>query len=145
MGNCKRAMTLTLHWLLLDKLRESGQLDFSYAAFDSSSLRAVGACQNWAKRHRSRATGVQTPRPCGRERCSCQRDRDRREPQRPHATASAGRRYPTNSRHSRPAASQAQGRLRRPRRRLRLAFVADFASVASDRSSPGAAPNTAAV
>jgi transposase len=32
-----------LHGLLLDKLRESGQLDLSYAAVDSSSVRAVGA------------------------------------------------------------------------------------------------------
>lgn len=32
-----------LHALLLDKLRESGQLDLSYAAVDSSSVRAVGA------------------------------------------------------------------------------------------------------
>lgn len=32
-----------LHALLLDKLRESGQLDLSYAAADSSSVRAVGA------------------------------------------------------------------------------------------------------
>ncbi|MDN7530615.1 MULTISPECIES: transposase [Burkholderia cepacia complex] len=34
-----------LNGLLLDKLRESGQLDFSYAAVDSSSVRAVGAGQ----------------------------------------------------------------------------------------------------
>jgi hypothetical protein len=34
-----------LHGLLLDKLRESGQLDFSRAAVDSSSVRAVGAGQ----------------------------------------------------------------------------------------------------
>ncbi|KVZ41018.1 IS5/IS1182 family transposase [Burkholderia ubonensis] len=34
-----------LHALLLDKLRESGQLDFSYAAVDSSSVRAVWAGQ----------------------------------------------------------------------------------------------------
>lgn len=34
-----------LHVLLLDKLRESGQLDLSYAAVDSSSVRAVGAGQ----------------------------------------------------------------------------------------------------
>jgi transposase len=32
-----------LHALLLDKLRESRQLDLSYAAVDSSSVRAVGA------------------------------------------------------------------------------------------------------
>ena len=32
-----------LHALLLDKLRESGQLDLSYAAVDSSSVRAVEA------------------------------------------------------------------------------------------------------
>jgi transposase len=32
-----------LHGLLLDKLRESGQLDLTYAAVDSSSVRAVGA------------------------------------------------------------------------------------------------------
>jgi transposase len=32
-----------LHGMLLDKLRESGQLDLSYAAVDSSSVRAVGA------------------------------------------------------------------------------------------------------
>ena len=32
-----------LHGLLLDKLRESDQLDLSYAAVDSSSVRAVGA------------------------------------------------------------------------------------------------------
>jgi transposase len=34
-----------LHALLLERLRESGQLDFSYAAVDSSSVRAVGAGQ----------------------------------------------------------------------------------------------------
>jgi hypothetical protein len=34
-----------LHGLLLDKLRESGQIDFSYAAVDSSSVRAFGAGQ----------------------------------------------------------------------------------------------------
>ncbi len=33
------------HGLLLDKLRESGQLDFSYTAVDSSSVRADGAGQ----------------------------------------------------------------------------------------------------
>jgi transposase len=32
-----------LHALSLDKLRKSGQLDLSYAAVDSSSVRAVGA------------------------------------------------------------------------------------------------------
>jgi transposase len=32
-----------LHELLLAKLRESGQIDFSHAAVDSSSVRAVGA------------------------------------------------------------------------------------------------------
>lgn len=32
-----------LHALLLDKLRESGQLNLSYAAVDSSSVLAVGA------------------------------------------------------------------------------------------------------
>ena len=32
-----------LHDLLLDKLRAAGQLDLSYAAVDSSSVRAVGA------------------------------------------------------------------------------------------------------
>ncbi|MBJ9658114.1 IS5-like element ISRme6 family transposase [Burkholderia cenocepacia] len=32
-----------LHELLLDKLREAGQIDLSYAAVDSSSVRAVGA------------------------------------------------------------------------------------------------------
>lgn len=32
-----------LHELLLAKLREAGQLDFSHAAVDSSSVRAVGA------------------------------------------------------------------------------------------------------
>jgi transposase len=34
-----------LHRLLLDKLREYGQIDFSYAAVDSSSVRAFGAGQ----------------------------------------------------------------------------------------------------
>ncbi|BDC36800.1 hypothetical protein PTKU15_94580 (plasmid) [Paraburkholderia terrae] len=32
-----------LHTLLLDRLREAGKLDLSYAAVDSSSVRAVGA------------------------------------------------------------------------------------------------------
>ena len=32
-----------LHELLLDKLRAAGQIDLSYAAVDSSSVRAVGA------------------------------------------------------------------------------------------------------
>jgi transposase len=32
-----------LHELVLAKLRETGQLDFSYVAVDSSSVRAVGA------------------------------------------------------------------------------------------------------
>ncbi|MGF6735943.1 transposase [Paraburkholderia youngii] len=32
-----------LHALRLDRLRESGQLDLSYVAVDSSSVRAVGA------------------------------------------------------------------------------------------------------
>ena len=38
-----------LHGLLLDKLRESGQLDLSYAAVDSSSVRAVGAGEKLAR------------------------------------------------------------------------------------------------
>ena len=72
----------------------------------------LGRAKNWAKPHRSRTTRVQTPRSRRRERRSCQRDPDRREPQRCHATAAAGRRHPTDSRHSRPTASQAQGHLR---------------------------------
>jgi transposase len=39
----KAGVWYKLHGLLLDKLRESGQLDLSYAAVDSSSVRAVGA------------------------------------------------------------------------------------------------------
>lgn len=50
-----------LHALLLDKLRESGQLDLSYAAVDSSSVRAVGAGEKpgkirWIVRDQVRST-----------------------------------------------------------------------------------------
>ncbi|CAE6848948.1 IS5 family transposase ISBugl2 [Paraburkholderia nemoris] len=38
-----------LHELLLDKLREAGQIDLSYAAVDSSSVRAVGAGEKLAR------------------------------------------------------------------------------------------------
>ena len=38
-----------LHQLLLAKLREAGQLDFSRAAVDSSSVRAVGAGEKLAR------------------------------------------------------------------------------------------------
>lgn len=38
-----------LHKLLLDKLREAGQLDLSYGAVDSSSIRAVGAGEKQAR------------------------------------------------------------------------------------------------
>jgi transposase len=38
-----------LHKLLLDRLREAGQLDLSYAAVDSSSIRAVGAGEKQAR------------------------------------------------------------------------------------------------
>jgi len=38
-----------LHALLLAKLREAGQLDFSRAAVDSSSVRAVGAGEKQAR------------------------------------------------------------------------------------------------
>jgi transposase len=38
-----------LHELLLAKLREAGQLDFSRAAVDSSSVRAVGAGEKLAR------------------------------------------------------------------------------------------------
>ena len=38
-----------LHELLLDKLREAGQIDLSYAAIDSSSVRAVGAAKKLAR------------------------------------------------------------------------------------------------
>ena len=39
----KAGVWVRLHELLLAKLREAGQLDFSRAAVDSSSVRAVGA------------------------------------------------------------------------------------------------------
>jgi transposase len=107
-----------LHALLLDKLRESGQLDLSCAAVDSSSVRAVGAGQKLAEPHGSRATGLQAPRPRRRERRSGQRDPDRREPQRCHPTAAAGRRHPADSRHTRPTTAQTQGHLCRPRLRF---------------------------
>ncbi len=38
-----------LHELLLDKLRAAGQIDQSYAAVDSSSVRAVGASEKLAR------------------------------------------------------------------------------------------------
>ena len=38
-----------LHQLLLAKLREAGQLDFSRAAVDSSSVRAVGTGEKLAR------------------------------------------------------------------------------------------------
>ncbi len=38
-----------LHELLLDKLRAAGQIDLSYAAVDSSSVRAVGAGEKLAR------------------------------------------------------------------------------------------------
>ncbi|SIT47898.1 transposase [Paraburkholderia ribeironis] len=44
-----------LRALLLDKLRESGELALPYAAIDSSSVRAVGAGKNWAEPYGSRA------------------------------------------------------------------------------------------
>jgi transposase len=41
-----------LHELLLDKLREAGQIDLSHAAVDSSSVRAVGAGEKLARTQR---------------------------------------------------------------------------------------------
>ncbi|MDF3834976.1 transposase [Cupriavidus basilensis] len=38
-----------MHELLLDKLREAGQIDFSYAAVDASSVRAVGVGEKQAR------------------------------------------------------------------------------------------------
>jgi len=38
-----------LHKLLLDKLRADGQIDLSYVAVDSSSVRAVGAGEKLAR------------------------------------------------------------------------------------------------
>src|SRR5579863_6310624 len=52
-----------LHELLLAKLREAGQLDFSRAAVDSSSVRAVGAREKLARAHGSLATRFQAPHP----------------------------------------------------------------------------------
>lgn len=60
-----------LNRLLLDKLRESGQLDLSYSGVDFSSVRAVGRAKNWAEPYGSRATGSQTSRSRRRERHAC--------------------------------------------------------------------------
>lgn len=94
--------------------------------------------------HRSRTARVQTPRPRRGERRSCQRDPDRREPQRCRATAVAGRRDSVDSRHAR------ADRFASPRSSTPIVatiptrIAADFASATSDRSSPGTAPNTTA-
>jgi transposase len=46
---CKAGVWDRLHELLPDKLREAGQIDLSYAAVDSSSVRAVGAGEKLAR------------------------------------------------------------------------------------------------
>ncbi len=51
-----------LHELLLAKLREADQIDWSRAVVDSASIRAVGGGEkNWAQSHRPAQAGEQTP------------------------------------------------------------------------------------
>lgn len=51
-----------LHELLLAKLQEADQIDWSRAVVDSSSIRAVGGGgKNWAQSHRPAQAGEQTP------------------------------------------------------------------------------------
>ncbi len=133
-----------LHGLLLDKLRESARSISHTRLSIHCPCEPMGRPKNWAKPHRSRTTKIQTLRPRRRERRSCQRYPERRESQRCHATAVAGRHHPADSRRTRPTASQAQGHLRRPRLRLRLASPPTSRVVASDRLSSGVTSNTAA-
>ncbi|WP_257804695.1 IS5 family transposase [Burkholderia glumae] len=59
-----------LHELLLDKLRAAGQIDLSYAAVDSSSVRAVGAGEKLARTPLIARDRFQAPRPRRRQRRS---------------------------------------------------------------------------
>ena len=108
-----------LHQLLLTKLREAGKLDFSRAAVDSSSVRAVGAGENWPEPHGSLATRFQASHPCRCEWRPHQCHPDRREPQRRYPIAAARRCHCADSRRTWPAAPEAQSYLRRSRLRLR--------------------------
>lgn len=127
-----------LHELLLAKLRAADQIDFSRAAVDSSSIRAVGAGQNWAKPHRSRATRFQAPHRHRRQRYAARRDPDRRERQRRHAIAAADRRDSADPRIAWPPIAAAACGLRGSRLRLRAtsARVARSRYRASDRQAP---------
>ncbi|MGF6293077.1 transposase [Paraburkholderia youngii] len=50
-----------LHAMLLARLRAVDKIDFSRVVVDSSSIRAIGAGENWSEPHRLSATRVQAP------------------------------------------------------------------------------------
>lgn len=90
-----------LHELLLAKLRPADQIDFSRAAVDSSSVRAVGAGKKLARTPLC-ATRLQAPHRHRRQRHTSRRDPDWRERQRCYAVAAADRRDSIDSRPARP-------------------------------------------
>jgi transposase len=71
-----------LHRLLLERLRESGKVDFSRVSVDSSIVRAIGAGEkDGPKRRAPRKARHQAPLGRGRPRGSARLDRDNRRPQ----------------------------------------------------------------
>ncbi|EKS71964.1 hypothetical protein BURK_009036 [Burkholderia sp. SJ98] len=68
-----------LHALLLAKLRAAEKIDFSRVVVDSSSIRAVGAGENWPEPHRSSATWIETPHRHRRLRNANRGNPDRRQ------------------------------------------------------------------
>lgn len=80
-----------LHRLLLDRLQAGAQLDWTRAAVDSSSIRAVGGGEkDRAESHGSRAAREQAPPRHRRQRGAARRDTHRGERPRRHPTP-AGR------------------------------------------------------
>lgn len=73
-----------LHALLLDKLRESGQLDFRMLPSILPLCGLLGRAKNRANPDGSRATGFEAPHPRRRQRSTGQFDIDRRRPSRRH-------------------------------------------------------------
>jgi transposase len=94
-----------LHELLLARLNEADRIDWSRAAIDSSHVRAFGGRKDRPEPGRPRTARLQAPpdrlRPGHAARCLAHR----RQPQRHHPAAAAGRCDPARARTPRAAAS----------------------------------------
>lgn len=128
----------TLHELLLAKLRQAGELDFPRAAVDASSVRAVGAGENWPESLRSLAIRFEALHRRRHQWRHHQCHPNWRESQRRYTVAAARRRDSAHSQCTWPTASQAQSHLHRSR--LRLGAVSRAASCARNRTGDRQAP-----